>query len=161
MEQSKINTLTTQLIALDTTVNKTEAYDLATAAVTYTRHLATAYRLTTPPQFHNLLVNNDLRKRGLCYHWSGDLYQYLHKRGYKTLCFYHAGSSIGSYLFEHNALVIVAKGQKFEEGIILDGWRNSGDLYFTKVTEDKAYTWKQRGYQCTGVFYEEFEGDSR
>ncbi|HIO91215.1 MAG TPA: hypothetical protein EYG68_00030 [Leucothrix mucor] len=44
---------------------------------------------------------------------------------------------------EHNSLVVIAKGDSFYKGILLDPWRNSGDLYWTKVTndEDPQYTW--------------------
>ncbi len=153
VQQQRIRALSARLVSLDRSVDKAEADDLAKAAVLYTAHLAKRYRLVKPPFFHNILVNNGFRPRGLCYHWSGDLYEFLRRRGYKTLCFYHAGSDIGSYIFEHNSLVVVAKGHPFYDGIVLDGWRDSGILYFSGIREDKKYRWKQREYRCTGVFY--------
>jgi hypothetical protein len=46
-------------------------------------------------------------------------------------------------LGEHNAVVVTAKGQPFSEGIVLDAWRDSSDLFFTKVEEDREYFWVQ------------------
>jgi hypothetical protein len=48
----------------------------------------------------------------------------------------------GSELREHNSVVITAKGQAFEKGLVLDPWRNSGDLYWTLVGEDN-YPWEE------------------
>jgi hypothetical protein len=33
--------------------------------------------------------------------------------------------------------VVTAKGQPFEEGIVLDAWRRSGKLYWALVKKDK------------------------
>jgi hypothetical protein len=49
----------------------------------------------------------------------------------------------GSELREHNSVVVTARGQKFEEGIVLDPWRNSGELYWARVKNDR-YPWKER-----------------
>jgi hypothetical protein len=47
----------------------------------------------------------------------------------------------GSELREHNCVVITAEGQDFFRGIVLDPWRNSGNLYWARVTAD-SYPWK-------------------
>ena len=49
----------------------------------------------------------------------------------------------GSNLREHNSVVVTAKGQEFSRGIVFDPWRNSGDLYWAPVRDDK-YPWKER-----------------
>jgi len=54
------------------------------------------------------------------------------------------GANIGEYWSEHNSLVIVAKGMLIEEGIIIDPWRKGGELYFSKVKDDKKYIWQHR-----------------
>ena len=135
--------LSLMLQELNATVDQREANDLAKEAILYSSKLAKKYKLVSPPLWHNTLINIGIKKRGLCYQWADDLLKYLHKRGYKTLIFYYVGSDIDSY-FEHNAIVVSAKGMGFEDGILLDAWRNSGNLFFIKVKEDKKYSWRSR-----------------
>ena len=49
----------------------------------------------------------------------------------------------GSNLREHNTVVVTAKGQEFSIGIVLDPWRNSGNLFWVPVRDDR-YPWKER-----------------
>jgi len=109
-----------------------------------TTRLTKSFKLTSPPWFHNFLVNIGLKEKGLCYHWSDALYMYLSKKQYPHFEFHLVGANIGEYFFEHNALVITAKGSKVLEGVIIDPWRNSGKLYFSKVREDTKYRWEHR-----------------
>ncbi len=44
---------------------------------------------------------------------------------------------------EHNVLVVTAKGQPFEQGIILDNWRNGGHLLYGPATLDPEYRWTE------------------
>jgi hypothetical protein len=46
----------------------------------------------------------------------------------------------GSDLREHNSVVITVLKQPFEEGLVLDPWRNSGNLYWAAVSRDN-YPW--------------------
>ncbi len=46
-------------------------------------------------------------------------------------------------LREHNSVVITARGTPFLEGIVLDGWRNSGRLYWSPVALDRSYPWRE------------------
>jgi hypothetical protein len=46
----------------------------------------------------------------------------------------------GSELREHNSVVITALNQPFEKGLVLDPWRNSGDLHWAAVGRD-SYPW--------------------
>ncbi len=127
-----------------------ESRELATLAVTYPRVLAKEYKLVSPPLYHNFLVNQGLRERGLCYHWLEDLYKEIKTRGFKTFDF-KWGQANANRLDEHNVLVVVKKGSNdFKNGIILDPWRNSGELFFTKVKDDNKYH-----------FIESKEGDER
>jgi hypothetical protein len=59
----------------------------------------------------------------------------------KTYEFHWGVAYRGSDLREHNTVVITANGYGFEQGIVLDPWRNSGELYWVGVKEDK-YPWK-------------------
>ncbi|MDQ7084717.1 MAG: hypothetical protein Q9M36_07205 [Sulfurovum sp.] len=109
-----------------------------------TSALSQDFKLTSPPQYHNFLVNIGLKEQGLCYHWSDALFSYFSRQDYPDFVFHLMVANQGSYWREHNSLLVVAKGQNIEEGIIIDPWRNAGTLYFVKVQEDKAYTWIHR-----------------
>ncbi len=129
---------------LDHTVPQQEAQLLSHDLFDKTAKLTKAFELTSPPWFHNVLVNVGLRKKGLCFHWADALYAYLVKKEYPHFAFHLAGANIGEYFFEHNVLVVTSKDGKFEEGIVIDPWRDSGKLYFSKLKEDKKYIWKHR-----------------
>ena len=40
---------------------------------------------------------------------------------------------------EHNSVVVVAKGGSFESGLLIDPWRNSGELYWGKMQDDFVF----------------------
>ena len=126
-------------------VDKKEAKDLARKAIIYSKTLAKQYNLVKPPLFQNFLVNIGLRKRGLCWQFALDMLSFVKKQNYKSFDYYIGGANVGNYWSEHNVLVVTCKGCKFKDGILLDPWRNSGDLYFSKLKDDKKYRWKQRG----------------
>ena len=135
-----IKKLSIMLSHLDNRVDKKEAKDLAKSSIYYALELAKKYRVVSPPLWHNTLVNIGLRDRGLCYQWAEDMLLFFLKKRYRTLKFYFVGADIGDY-FEHNG-VVVSFGN-FKDGIILDAWRNSGNLYFNYVKKDR-YIWKNR-----------------
>lgn len=139
----KINTLRAMLISLSASIDKREAHHLAKSSVVYSLDLAQRYEALSSPWIQNTFVNLGFKKRGLCYEWGEDLLRYLVDQDYETLAFHAIGANIG-YLNEHNALSVSAKGEGVENSIILDAWRNSGNLYFKKITEDNAYDWKER-----------------
>ena len=126
-------------------VNKKEAKDLAKKAISHSRALAKEYNLVKPPLFQNFLVNTGLRKKGLCWQFAFDMLSFMKKQNYKSFDYYIGGANIGDYWSEHNVLVVTCRGCSFKDGILLDPWRNSGDLYFNKLKDDKKYSWKQRG----------------
>ncbi|MFK5882332.1 MAG: hypothetical protein QM482_08975 [Sulfurospirillum sp.] len=133
-------------ILLDTLkVDKNEAKDLAKKAVIHSNILAKKYDLVKPPLFQNFLVNIGLRKKGLCWQFAYDMLSFVKSQNYKSFDCYIGGANVGDYWSEHNVLVVTCKGCKFKNGVLLDPWRNSGDLYFSKIKNDKEYKWKQRG----------------
>jgi len=144
VSQSQIEKLSVLLYALDRTVHHQESTQLSRDIFQKTSTLTKEFELTSPPLWHNFLVNVGLRKKGLCFHWSDSLYLYLKQRGYTHYDFHLVGANVGEYFSEHNALVIVPKGMKIEDGVIIDPWRDSGELYFSKVKEDKKYIWSHR-----------------
>lgn len=144
-QKQSINNLKTALINLGPNTSEPEATLIAYDAVVYSMILANQYQLATPPNYHNYLVNSKQRSRGLCYHWQRDLIKHLKKRkNLKTFELREGVSAEGSYWREHNAMIVTAKGQPFATGIILDGWRDSGKLFWGSVKKDTKYKWKQR-----------------
>jgi len=142
--QSQIDKLSVLLHTLDNEVPYQESRYLSRDIFKKTKQLTKEFELTSPPLWHNFLVNIGVRKKGLCFHWSDSLYVYLKQRHYKHYRFHLVGANIGEYFSEHNALVVVPTGSKIEDGIVIDPWRNSGKLYFSKVTKDKKYQWSHR-----------------
>ena len=140
--QERIKQLEQELTALSATVDKTEAQVAAATAVRESAVLAEEYRLVRPALTHNLLVVLGIKDRGLCYHWTEDLMQRLQTLDLKSLQLHWAVADRGSVLREHNSVVITALGQEFRMGIVLDPWRNSGNLYWARVTKD-SYPWKE------------------
>jgi hypothetical protein len=68
------------------------------------------------------------------------LFPHLHRLNLQTLDL-HLTSSRRATLREHNGIVVTAKGQRFEEGIVLDPWRHCGVLAWARVSQDH-YPWK-------------------
>ena len=139
----KIRALQNDLAALNHYADIAEARQVAQTAVTCSRRLAEEYALVRPAILHNLLVRIGLKNRGLCYHWTEDLLKQLTALDLKTYRFRWGVAHRGSELREHNSVVITSRRQAFNTGIILDPWRNSGDLYWSPVRSD-SYPWKER-----------------
>ena len=138
----KVDTLQDDLAGLNGQANMLEARQVAETAITYSSDLAVEYALVRPAILHNVFVRIGLKDRGLCYHWTEDLMKQLKSLSLKTYQLHWAVAYRGSELREHNSVVITATGQAFENGMVLDPWRNSGDLYWTLIRSDK-YPWKE------------------
>jgi hypothetical protein len=138
--ESKIASLQGRLKGLGPATDPDEARRVAHAAVTDSYRLAEGYRLATPARWHNLLIQVGLRERGLCFHWTEDLMRRLQALNLRTYRLHWGVAHQGSDLYEHNSVVITASNQPFENGLVLDPWRNSGDLYWAAVREDD-YPW--------------------
>jgi hypothetical protein len=139
--REKIRRLERELFGLNATVDKTEARLLAESAVRESAVLAEEYQLVRPAVAHNLLVVLGVKDRGLCHHWTQDLMKRLQALDPKSLELHWGVAYRGSELREHNCVVITAAGQPFIKGIVLDPWRNSGNLYWARVIKDN-YPWK-------------------
>ena len=144
VSQTKIAQLSKLLQSLDQNIPSREAMHLSQDIFHETQKLTKEFELTSPPLFHNSLVNIGIREKGLCYHWSDALYAHFLQKKYPHFEFHLVGANIGEYFSEHNALVIVAKKGSIKNGILIDPWRDSGKLYFSRVVEDKKYQWKHR-----------------
>ena len=127
------------LCALSPSVEPAEANRAAETACAYAWELRETYRIVGTPSFHNLLINLRLKKRGLCYQWADDIAAKLEPLSLTTLVLDRAIARQGTWR-EHNALVLTAPGVSFKQGILLDGWRHSGRLYWGIVADD-SYPW--------------------
>lgn len=141
--EKKINDLSMMIQSLSPKINPSEAHNLAYTTTYYAMHLANTYDLVAPAGYHNYLINQNKKNRGLCYHWVMDILEYIDKKDYPSLSIYRVVSNKGEY-FEHNAISVAKRGEPFDSGILLDAWRNSGRLFFTPVKEDKRYRWNER-----------------
>lgn len=141
-DNQKIEGLYKAIMSLGPNIVESEARFVAREAVLYPKVLANRYRLMSPPLLHNALVNYGKRPRGLCYQWTHDMGKQIN-RPMKSLQFYHAVAFRRNYWREHSTLAVAAKGKGVADAIVLDPWRNSGDLFWAHVKDDKKYPWVQ------------------
>lgn len=142
-DQFKIVQLTEAIMGLGPDIDLKEANFVAREAVLFSMHLANEYKLVSPPNSQNVLVNTGKRERGLCYHFARDMSDHIVKgREFKTLTLNRAVAYQGKPL-EHNVLTVAAKGKKIKDAIILDAWRESADLYFVKTEDDPMFRWNE------------------
>jgi len=142
-DPAKIASLQNDLAALNDQADIAEAGQVAQTAIQYSSYLAARYELVRPAVLHNVLVRIGLKDRGLCHHWTTDLMEQLELLELKSYQLYWGVAHRGSELREHNSVVIAASGQRFEAGIVLDPWRNSGELHWSPVKDDR-YPWQER-----------------
>ena len=139
--------LRTKLAMLSPNVRVDEAGRFAHTAYVTSRRLAREYRVVFPPALNNILVNTGARKRGLCYQWTEDLLRALDALKLETLEL-HWGEAFARTFSENNGVVVTARGQPFEQGIVLDAWRYQGQLYWGPVRKDpEHYPWKENKAQ--------------
>lgn len=138
----KISALRNDLADLNRQANLLEAQQIAETAVTTSSELAEKYDIVRPAVLHNVFVRMGIKDRGLCYHWAEDLMGRLQSLDLKTYQLHWGVAYRGSELREHNSVVITAKGEPFETGMVLDPWRNSGHLYWAMIQTD-TYPWKE------------------
>jgi hypothetical protein len=140
-EASSVAALRDRIAKLSPSVRKDEAQRLAQCAYTNSRRLAREYRVVWPPGLQNFLIKTGARKRGYCYQWAEDLLVPLDALKLQTLEF-HWGESFAGTESEHNNVVVTAKGQPFQQGLLLDCWRY-GRLIWMSVVADRHYKWTE------------------
>jgi hypothetical protein len=131
-----------RIMALSPIVRPDEAAGVVRCAYSTGRELAREWRVVWMPGVQNFLVNIGARKGGLCFQWAAELLLRLNALKLQTLDLHWAESNAGTS-GEHNVLVVTAKGQPFEQGIILDNWRYGGHLLYGPVTLDPEYRWTE------------------
>ena len=135
-ESAQAEELANQLARLSRRVDPHEAKLLAECAYATVAQLRQEYRPFGTPIFNNFLVYHGLKKRGYCYHWTEDLLLALDKLNLKTLELHWADAYRDTWQ-ENNCLVVTAKGQPFDRGMILECWRHFGHLRWNLVPSDQ------------------------
>jgi hypothetical protein len=97
------------------------------------------------PIFNNFLIYHGLRKRGYCYQWSEDLLIALDRLKLTSLELHWGEHDPGTWR-ENNCIVVTAKGQPFQRGIMLECWRHLGHLYYGPVASDYEGYMENRAY---------------
>lgn len=132
--------MTDALRALGPSVDRQEAARVARVLVETVEEARLASRLEGGAIRRNLAINLGVHDWGLCWHWAELLGRTLQHEGVSTLELHWACAHAGSVLREHNAVVLTAVGQGFDQGLVVDPWRNGGRLTWVRVAEDK-YHW--------------------
>jgi len=140
-EAWSVAALRDRIVQLSPSVRKDEAQRLAQCAYTNSRRLAREYRVVWPPGLQNFLIKTGARKRGYCFHWAEDLLVPLDALKLETLEFHWAESFAGT-ASEHNNVVVTARGQPLQQGLLLDCWRY-GHLIWMPVAADHHYKWTE------------------
>ena len=131
-----------RLMELSPTVSADEARRVAYIAYTSGRELAQKWQMISSPTVHVFLINIGVKKGGYCYQFATELLLRLHAEKLQTLELHWAESDPGTDT-EHNVILITAKGQPFEEGIMLDNWRRSGRLLWGPLSGDPDHKWQE------------------
>src|SRR5438046_10535575 len=131
-----------RIAALSPTVSPDDARRVAYAAYMTGLELRREWRVGWLPGVQNLLVNMGARKGGLCFQWATKLLVRLDALKLQTLEL-HWAESFANTSGEHNVIVVTARGQAFEKGILLDNWRYSGHLVWTQVAMAPEYHWTE------------------
>lgn len=137
----QMNYLSKEIISLSEKIDNEEAKNASYEAIRYSKFLANKYKIIKPALFHNTLINLKIKEKGYCYHYANELMKYLQEKKFENFYFIRAVANRGEY-FEHSSVVLTRDDISFEDSIILDAWRNSGELFFTKVKNDKKYKWE-------------------
>jgi hypothetical protein len=142
VEQQRIEELQLAILALGENVDQREARDAATIAIEYPLKLARQYQIADPPLVHNMLVNLGVKPRGLCVDWTADLLNRLRQERFHSLDLHWGIANYQSaFRIEHSTVIISARDQPMQQGLVLDPWRNSGHLFWAKTGEDPNYQW--------------------
>ncbi|WP_164657968.1 hypothetical protein [Tropicibacter sp. Alg240-R139] len=155
--QNDVTKLAQTLRDLGPEVDPAEATRAAQIAFSYSRQLATEYGVTTSPIIHNVRVNEGAKERGLCVHYAEDMQRRLNQEGFKTLQMHRAIALPKTpFNIDHSTAVISRRGDDMYAGVILDPWRDAGDLFWSPTQDDTRYNWRPRMEVLEELYPEEF-----
>lgn len=145
-DEKSITDLSNALIALSPrTVDPGEAALMSETAHRMSRRCAREYGVHGDPAVHNYLIHIGVKKKGICADYTRDIGAKLKEFHFKTLVL-HWGAAWAKESDENNALVVTARNQPFLDGIVLDGWRRGGRLFWCKVKDDAEYESGRHGF---------------
>lgn len=140
-----IAALTQALIALDPAiVDPAEAARAARVVYTYVDQLIVEYEIEDSPLVHNTKVNFGQKPRGLCWHWAHDVDSRLQMERFRTLDIHRAIANYNNIRLEHSTTLLGPKGGAIEDAMVLDPWREGGELVWKVMREDTRYNWTER-----------------
>ncbi len=143
--QAEIDELTRGIMALGPDIDPDEAARAAEIAYRYSHQLAFEYQIEDPPLVHNTKVNMGIKPRGLCWHWAEDMEKRLKDEGFQTLALHRAiANDDNPWRIAHSTAIIAMRGDAWNDGMVLDPWRNAGELHWQPVLEDTKYGWVER-----------------
>ncbi|WP_299789251.1 hypothetical protein [uncultured Marivita sp.] len=139
----KVADVTAMLMALVPSVDPVEAARAARVAVTAPLTWARDWRVVDPPLIHNFKVVNGLREKGVCQDFADAMHRVLQAEGLRTLQIHRAIANARNLRLEHATVILTARGQPMEQGVVLDPWRlGQGQLWFGRVSEDARFDWE-------------------
>ncbi|WP_298296492.1 hypothetical protein [uncultured Litoreibacter sp.] len=136
--------LTAGILALGPGIDPEEAARAARISYSYTAQLRQEYQITDAAIIHNIKVNNGTKPRGLCWHWAEDIENRLKAEDFQTLDLHRAIANYDNWRLEHSTAIVSAKGASMYDGMVLDPWRDGGELTWKTVRDDKRYKWTPR-----------------
>lgn len=143
--RANIDALADAIATMGAGVDPAEATRAAEIAFTHTKVLAAEYEITDPPLIHNMKVNRGLRPRGLCWHWAEDMQARLAQEGFQTLSLHRAiANADNPFRIDHSTVIVSRRGDTMFDGIVLDPWREGGQLHWVPTLQDDSYTWVHR-----------------
>jgi hypothetical protein len=139
--------LIARIKALSPTVSLDDAKRVTSCVVNTGQELGREWHVkwysTLVPGFQNLLIKTGARKGGYCYQYSMEVLVRLDALKLKTVEFHWAEAEAGTML-EDNGIVVTARGQPFEQGVLLDSWRSQPHVAWMDVRRDpQRYHWKE------------------
>ena len=144
-ERERIEQLQDAIEALDDAVASYEALRAARIAIRYSHKLAQRYQITDSPLVHNMKVNLGIKQRGLCVDWTSDLLARLQRENFHSLELHWAVANYQTaFRLEHSTVVVSARGETLERGLVLDPWRHAGRLHWAPTLSDGDYRWEPK-----------------
>lgn len=121
---------------------RVEAKWLADTAVTQSAAIARRNRIVLFGWMNNILVNSNMRDRGLCWQVQQDLYRDLRRRPVK---YFRVGLTIRDKGRgrEHSCVYINAAGQGLQDSLVLDAWKNCGHLVVLTQEDRESRKWEE------------------
>ena len=142
VEQQRITDLSLAIRSLSIDIDPAEARQAAQVAIEYSQQLARQYEVTESPVMHNFLVNIGVKERGLCVDWTSDLLVRLQQERFYSLKLHWGIANYESaFRLEHSTVIVSARGDSLDQGLLLDPWRYSGHLFWAPTLEDPTYNW--------------------